>query len=112
MTDGPAQVWTSTVPTVARRGPGTVVVTGAAVLSAYGRGTEALLSGALSGRPAFAPVARFDVTGRRVGVAATMPGSPDLLAEMTRVVREACDEAGLSPADRARSPLFVAIHAH
>ena len=47
----------------ARRGTGSVVVTGAAVLSAYGRGTEALLSGVLSGRPAFAPVQRFDVSG-------------------------------------------------
>src|SRR6185503_21243025 len=28
------------------------------------------------------------------------------------VVREACDDAGLSQADRARSPLFLAIHAH
>ena len=29
---------------------------------------------------------------------------------MTRAVREACDDAGLSPSDRARSPLFLAIH--
>jgi 3-oxoacyl-(acyl-carrier-protein) synthase len=89
-----------------------VVVTGAAVLSAYGRGTEALLSGVLSGRPAFATVDRFDVAGRRVGVAATVPGSPDLLAEVTRVVHEACDEAGLSSSDRAGSPLFLAVHCH
>ena len=50
----------------ARRGTGPVVVTGAAAASAYGRGTEALLSGVLSGRPAFAPVQRFDVSARRV----------------------------------------------
>src|SRR5574341_498696 len=108
MTDGRAVASTP----AARRGTGTVVVTGAAVLSAYGRGTEALLSGVLSGRPAFAPVQRFDVSARRVGFAATMPGCPELLTEVTRVVREACDDAGLSPSDRARSPLFVAIHAH
>jgi 3-oxoacyl-[acyl-carrier-protein] synthase II len=92
------------------RGPGPVVLTGAAVLSAYGRGTEALLSGMLSGQPAFVPVQRFDVEARRVRFAATMPGSPDLLTEVTRVVGEACDDAGLSTPDRARSPLFLAIH--
>jgi 3-oxoacyl-[acyl-carrier-protein] synthase II len=94
----------------ARRGAGSVVLTGAAVLSAYGRGTAALLSGALSGRPAFAPVQRFDVSARRVRFAAAMPGSPDLVTELTGTVRQACDDAGLSAADRARSPLFLAIH--
>jgi 3-oxoacyl-[acyl-carrier-protein] synthase II len=106
VTAGPA---VGTAP-AARRGTGTAVVTGAAVLSAYGPGTEALLSGVLSGRPAFAPVQRFDVAARRVGVAATMPGSPDLLTEVIRAAGAACDEAGLSVADRARSPLFLAIH--
>ncbi len=107
MTDGPAA---ASKPT-ARRGAGSVVVTGAAVLSAYGRGTEALLSGVLSGRPAFAPVQRFDVGARRVRVAATMPGCPELLTEVTRAVGEACDDAALSQFDRARSLLFLAIHA-
>ena len=70
MTDGTAA---TSAPT-ARRGTGSVVVTGAAVgVSAYGRGPEALLSGLLSGRPAFAPVERFDVGARRVRFAATMP---------------------------------------
>jgi 3-oxoacyl-[acyl-carrier-protein] synthase II len=110
MADGPAME--SVALRVPRRGTGTVVVTGACVVSAYGRGSDALLSGVLSGRPAFAPVQRFDVTARRVQVAATMPGDPDLLAELTRVVREACDDGGLSAADRARSPLFLAIHTH
>jgi 3-oxoacyl-[acyl-carrier-protein] synthase II len=94
----------------ARRGTGSVVVTAAAAASAYGRGTEALLSGVLSGRPAFAPVQRFDVSGRRVGFAAAMPGLPELLTEVTRAAGQACDDAGLSPSDRARSPLFLAIH--
>jgi 3-oxoacyl-[acyl-carrier-protein] synthase II len=94
----------------ARRGPGSVVVTGAAAASAYGRGTEALLAGALTGRPAFAPVQRFDVSPRRVRFAATMPGFPELLTEVTRAAGEACDDASLSPSDRARSPLFLAIH--
>jgi 3-oxoacyl-[acyl-carrier-protein] synthase II len=92
------------------RGTGQVVVTGTAVLSAYGPGTETLLSGVLSGRPAFAPVQRFDVSLRRVGSAAAMAGSPQLDAEVARTVREACDDAGLSAADRARTPLFLAIH--
>jgi 3-oxoacyl-[acyl-carrier-protein] synthase II len=108
MTDGSAVASMS----AARRGTRAVVVTGAAVLSAYGRGTEALLSGVLSGRPAFAPVERFDVTARRVRFAAAMPGCPDLRTELTRVVREACDDASLSPSDRAGTTVFVAIHAH
>jgi 3-oxoacyl-[acyl-carrier-protein] synthase II len=106
MTDGPGAASAST----ARRGTGSAVLTGAAVLSAYGRGTEALLCGVLSGRPAFAPVRRFDVSARRVRFAATIPGSAELLTELTGAVREACDDAGLSPSDRARSPLFLAIH--
>src|SRR5690349_14401453 len=106
MTDAPA---VAPAP-AARRGTGEVVLTGAAAASAYGWGTEALASGMLSGRPAFAPVRRFDVSARRVGFAATAPGLPDLLAEVTRAAGEACDDAGLSPADRARTPLFLAIH--
>jgi 3-oxoacyl-[acyl-carrier-protein] synthase II len=112
MADGPAVVpGPAMVPgPTARRGAGTVVVTGAAALSAYGPGTEALLSGVLSGQPAFAPVQRFDVSVRRVGFAAAMPGSPDLLTEVTRAAGAACDDAGLSLSDRARTPLFLAIH--
>src|ERR1022692_4055734 len=106
MTDRPAVTSTPT----ARRGTGSVVVTGAAAASAYGRGTEALLAGVLAGRPAFAPVRRLDVGTRRVRFAATMPGSPELLTEVTRAAGEACDDASLSPSDRARSPLFLAIH--
>jgi 3-oxoacyl-(acyl-carrier-protein) synthase len=116
MSDGPAVApgraqdgAQDTVP-IARRGAAQVVVTGAAALSAYGRGTEALLSGLLSGRPAFAPVQRFDVSARRVPFAATMPGSPELITEVTRAAGEACDDAGLSSPDRARTPLFLAIH--
>jgi 3-oxoacyl-[acyl-carrier-protein] synthase II len=99
-------------PPLARRGKGTVVLTGTGVATAYGRGTEALLAGVLSGQPAFAPVQRFDVTARRAGVAATMAGSPALFGELTQAVLDACDDACLSPADRARSPLFLAVHGH
>jgi 3-oxoacyl-[acyl-carrier-protein] synthase II len=96
--------------TVARKGAGTAVITGTAALSAYGRGTEALLAGVLSGRPAFAPVQRFDVARRRVRVAAAMPGEPALPAELIRVVGEACDDAGLAAGDRARTAMFLAVH--
>ncbi|MEV4517179.1 beta-ketoacyl synthase N-terminal-like domain-containing protein [Dactylosporangium sp. NPDC049525] len=94
----------------ARRGPGEVVLTGAAVLSAFGRGMTALADGLDAGTPAFQPVDRFDVTGRRVGVAAAMPGSPALTDELVRIVDEACDEAKLSTAQRAGAPLFLALH--
>ncbi len=106
MTDGPA---VASMP-AARRGTVSVAVTGAAALSAYGRGTEALMAGVLSGQAAFAPVQRFDVRARRVRFAATMPGFPELRTEVARAVGEACDDASLSPSDRARSPLFLAIH--
>jgi len=86
------------------------VVTGTAVRSAYGPGTETLLSGVLSGRPAFAPVQRFDVSARRARFAAAMAGSPQLDAEVAHTIREACDDAGLAASDRARTPLFLAVH--
>lgn len=86
------------------------VVTGMAALSAFGRGVDPLFSAALAGRSAFEPVQRFDVSARRVGVAATVPGSPVLLDELVNAVDEACDAAELSAADRADCPLFLAVH--
>lgn len=94
----------------ARRGPGAVVVTGAAVFSGLGEGIEPLLSAALAGAPAFGPVRRFDVTGRRVDRAALHPGNPVLAEELTRMIDRACDEAGLSAAQRADCPLYLAVH--
>ncbi|MGI5243470.1 beta-ketoacyl-[acyl-carrier-protein] synthase family protein [Dactylosporangium sp. CA-139066] len=70
----------------------------------------ALAAGLDAGRPAFAPVERFDVTGRRVGVAAAMPGAPVLTAELAALAVEACDEAKLSTPERAGAPLFLAVH--
>jgi 3-oxoacyl-[acyl-carrier-protein] synthase II len=95
---------------VPRRGARAVVVTGAGVLSPYGWGPGALLAGVLSGRPAFGPVQRFDVGARRVRVAATVPGSPDLADELARAIGAACDQAGSTARDRAGYPLFLAIH--
>jgi 3-oxoacyl-[acyl-carrier-protein] synthase II len=85
-------------------------ITGMAAVSAYGRGVVALTEGALSGRPAFHPVSRFDVSARRVKVAATMDESPVLLDELLDVVDSACTEAGLDATIRAGTPLLLAVH--
>jgi 3-oxoacyl-[acyl-carrier-protein] synthase II len=85
-------------------------VTGVAVLTAYGRGTQALLTGVLAGRAAFGPVSRFDVSARRTRVAATIAGSPVLIDELIDVVDQACQEAGLTPRDRSGCPLLLAVH--
>ncbi|MFJ8622476.1 beta-ketoacyl synthase N-terminal-like domain-containing protein [Kitasatospora sp. NPDC093550] len=53
-----------------RAGP---VVTGVGVLSAAGRGLTALTAAAVHGKAAFAPVTRFDVSGRRTTRAALLP---------------------------------------
>jgi 3-oxoacyl-(acyl-carrier-protein) synthase len=55
-----------------------VAITGMSVVSAYGRGGEAHLQGVLSSKPAFTRVTRFDVSGRRVGVAATLADAAGL----------------------------------
>jgi len=86
------------------------VISGMAALSAFGRGLEPLLTAAVAGTPAFAPVRRFDVSTRRVGVAATLPGQPVLLDELVGIVDEACEHAGLSAAERAGCPLLLAVH--
>lgn len=95
---------------VPRRGTRAVVVTGAGVLSPFGPGPDALLSGVLAGRAAFGPVGRFDVAGRRVRVAALAPGAPDLRDELVRVIGAACDQSGGTATERAGYPLFLAIH--
>ena len=97
-------------PRAPRRGTETAVVTGASVVSAFGRGVEPLVAAAFDGRPGFQPVGRFDVSARRVGVAALLPGSPVLAGELARVIGEACDEAGLTAAQRADTRLFLAVH--
>jgi 3-oxoacyl-[acyl-carrier-protein] synthase II len=93
-----------------RRGPEDVVVTGAEVLSAFGDGVGPVLGAALDGRPGFAPVERFGVTGRRTVHAAARPGNPVLADELARIIDHACDEAGLSAAQRGGCPLHLAVH--
>ena len=83
-----------------------------AAVSALGRGAHAQLAGGLAGAAAFAPVRRFDVGPRRVTVAATLPDAGTLGDELAGVVREACAQAGLSPAQRAATPLLLAVHGH
>jgi 3-oxoacyl-[acyl-carrier-protein] synthase II len=88
----------------------TAALAGMDVVSAFGHGTKPLLDNVLTGRAAFGPVRRFDVADRRVGIAATAPGSPVLLDELAGVVEGACDEAGLTAAWRAETPLLLAVH--
>jgi 3-oxoacyl-[acyl-carrier-protein] synthase II len=86
-----------------------VVVTGLGALSAFGRGTGALLAGACSGVPAFGAVTRFDATGRRTDMAATLPGSPALADALVSVIEDARAAAAL-PAESATG-LLLAAHA-
>src|SRR5690349_847662 len=90
--------------------PEPVLLTGQTAISAFGHGAEALFAGVLAGQPAFAPVTRFDVTGRRVGVGALLPGSPVLFDSLAAAIDEACEQAGLGSTERAAAPLLLATH--
>lgn len=90
-----------------------VVLTGLAVLSAFGRG-RAALEPALAGTPAFAPVTRFGTQRRRTDVAATVPGTPVLADELVAAVDAARVDAGLpgpGAGAGAGDPLLLAAHA-
>ncbi|SCE96419.1 beta-ketoacyl-[acyl-carrier-protein] synthase family protein [Micromonospora mirobrigensis] len=87
-----------------------VAVTGVHAVSALGRGAEAQLAGVLAGVPAFAPVRRFDVTGRRVGVGATAGDVGPLAEELAGAVDAACRAAGLDRTGRRGSALLLATH--
>ncbi|MEV0003571.1 beta-ketoacyl synthase N-terminal-like domain-containing protein [Micromonospora sp. NPDC050980] len=87
-----------------------VRITGMHAVSALGRGADALLAGVLTGAPAFTPVRRFDTTGRRVTVAATLPETGTLAEELTDAIDRVGRAAGLAPADRAAAALFLATH--
>lgn len=87
-----------------------VGIAGLAVLSALGRGSEAQLAAALAGAAAFGPVDRFDVSGRRVGVAATLGPVASLAEELAEVIEQACADAGLTAAQRAGTSLLLAVH--
>jgi 3-oxoacyl-[acyl-carrier-protein] synthase II len=89
---------------------GDVAVSGSAVLTAFGRGMDPLLSAAWTGRSGFRPVDRFDVAGRRVRVAATAPQVDDLGREITAAVLAAAAQAGLE--DLSGTPFLLAAHGH
>ncbi|MEU9119859.1 beta-ketoacyl synthase N-terminal-like domain-containing protein [Streptomyces sp. NPDC048506] len=87
-----------------------VVVTGMAVTTAFGRGTDALRAALAAGEPAFADVTRFDVSRRRAKRAAHLPGDPVLLDELGDLLSQAIDQAGLDAATAAATPLLAARH--
>ena len=86
------------------------VLTGAGAVTAYGRGSPAMMAGLLSGRPAFGPVDRFDVSARRAKAAALNPDARTLAVELADTVGQACDQARLSAGEVSRMPLFLAFH--
>ncbi|WP_371666589.1 beta-ketoacyl-[acyl-carrier-protein] synthase family protein [Streptomyces sp. NBC_00289] len=89
-----------------------VAVTGMAVLSGFGRGTAPLLRGVSIGAPAFRSVRRFAVgSGSRTDLGAVHHDARSLPEELTSSVTEACAMAGLTKAERAATPLFLAIQA-
>ena len=88
-----------------------VVVTGLDVLSACGRGPDALSDAVFSGAAAFGPVTRFDTDRRTVRDAAQLPGAPDLGEELLRVISAAFGAAGITDDVAGRTPVLLALHA-
>ncbi|MER7578530.1 beta-ketoacyl synthase N-terminal-like domain-containing protein [Kitasatospora sp. NPDC097691] len=104
------------------------MVTGVGVLSAAGRGLAKLTDAAAHGKAAFGPVTRFDVSARRTGRAALLPGalpagaplsgSPLLsgsepaaasAAALLDAIAQACRQAGLT-AEGSELPVLLALH--
>lgn len=96
-----------------RISPGTprhpVLVTGLAVLSGFGRGTEPLLQRAFVGATAFRSVRRFGTRNDQHGVAAVYEDAGSLLDELATVTDQACSMAGLVLPQRGTTPLFLAV---
>lgn len=88
-----------------------VGLSGLAAASGLGRGAGAQLAGALTGTAAFGQVRRFDVGGRMVRVAATLPDAGALIDELADVTAGACRHAGLDAEALADTPLLLAVHA-
>jgi 3-oxoacyl-[acyl-carrier-protein] synthase II len=95
--------------------PPDVAISGHAALTSFGRGVEHLLDAAWAGRPGFGPIDRFDVGGRRVRVAAVLPGldttATDLRVELVAAITAAAERAGLTADERAATALILALHA-
>jgi 3-oxoacyl-[acyl-carrier-protein] synthase II len=94
----------------ARGGAAQLAVTGMGVSTAFGRGAGPMLDAISRGQSAFGQSTRFDTRRCRVGVAAELPGDPKLGLELGGVIDQACEQAGLAPADRAETDLFLALH--
>lgn len=90
--------------------PTRVAVTGMSVTSAFGRGTEPLLTAALGGQSAFGPPGRFSVERRRAKAAAELPGTPVLVDELAAAIEGACDMAGLRLVEQRPAALLLALH--
>ncbi|MBD0673818.1 hypothetical protein BU198_24665, partial [Streptomyces sp. CBMA156] len=95
---------------------GRPVVTGVGVLSAVGRGFDALTEAAAYGKTAFGPVTRFDVSARRTTSAALFPDTLPmartfpLAGAVLDAIGQACRQAGLTAAEGAGLPVLLALH--
>ena len=89
---------------------GQIAITGIGVSTAFGRGTDPLLAGLTAGQPAFRPASRFDTGGCRATAVAGLPGEPKLGAELTGVIEQACQRAGLDAGNRTEAEFLLALH--
>ncbi|MEU0843691.1 beta-ketoacyl-[acyl-carrier-protein] synthase family protein [Streptomyces sp. NPDC005962] len=72
-----------------------VLLTGFGVRTAFGSGPDALRAGVFDGRPAFAPITRFDTSPYRTNLAATGDTTASLHEVLTEVALTATGMAGL-----------------
>ena len=72
-----------------------VLVTGFGVRTAFGAGAGALRDGVFDGRPAFAPITRFDTRPYRTAIAATGGDGSSLREVLAETATAAVDMAGL-----------------
>ncbi|MBO0804525.1 MAG: beta-ketoacyl-[acyl-carrier-protein] synthase family protein [Nocardiopsaceae bacterium] len=72
-----------------------VLLTGFGVRTAFGSGADALREGVFDGRPAFAPITRFDTGPYRTGLAATAGEAVPLHESLAKTATAAIGMAGL-----------------
>ncbi|RNG24536.1 beta-ketoacyl-[acyl-carrier-protein] synthase family protein, partial [Streptomyces botrytidirepellens] len=78
-----------------------VLLTGFGVRTAFGTGADALREGVFDGRPAFAPITRFDPGPYRTNVAAASGAAAPLRDVLAEVAGAAAGMAGLRPGTEA-----------
>ena len=90
------------------------VVTGLGVMSPFGAGVKAYWAGLAAGACAIRPLALFDASGFRCGIAGEVPEIAGGSRRRTRADRlalsaagEALDDAGLEEAQRREAALVV-----